>query len=280
MDFPAFNRAASPRYSGEAKTALRADSPTGFATYSMKLRDYQAQAVQKVRAKLAAGVTRQLCKMATGLGKTPLFSALPDALGFTGRMLVLDHRTELTDQALDKLKKWNPGRTVGLEMGSRRCNGEQLVVAGVQTIGRKDSPRLLKFDAFQFDALVIDEAHHATAQSYRTVINHFTQNPKLLLLGVTATPNRADGKGLGEIFQEIVEDRDILFGITKGWLAELRGIRVKTGVDLSKVHNKVGDFDLAELGNTVNTYARNDLIARSWFEHAHMRKTVIFSVDV
>jgi len=246
----------------------------------MKLRDYQAQTIQKIKAKLAAGVRCQLVKMATGLGKTPLFSALPDELGFAGRMMVLDHRTELTDQALDKLKRWNSGRTVGVEMGDRTAGGAQLVVAGVQTIGRKGSPRLTQFDPADFDALVVDEAHHATAQSYRTVIDHFMQNPKLLLLGVTATPNRADGKGLGEIFQEIVDDKDILFGIRSGWLSEMRGIRVKTGVDLSGVHNKVGDFDQAELGSAVNTYARNDLIARSWQEHANGRKTVIFSVDV
>ena len=246
----------------------------------MKLRDYQVGAIQKIKAKYTAGVRLQLLKFATGLGKTPLFCSLPEQLGFTGRMMVLDHRTELTDQALNKLKAWNPTHTVAAEMGDRSCNGEQLVVAGVQTVGRKNSPRLLKFDPFKFDALVIDEAHHATAQSYRTVIDHFTQNPKLLVLGVTATPNRADGTGLGEVFQEIVDDRDILFGITHGWLAEMRGIRIKTGVDLSQVHNKVGDFDQAELGSTVNTPGRNDLIVRSWLEHAKDRQTVIFAVDV
>ena len=165
----------------------------------MRLRDYQATTAQKIKTKLAAGVTRQLVKYATGLGKTPLFSSLPNVLGFSGRMLVLDHRTELTDQALDKLKRWNPDRTVAAEMGDRRSNGEQLVVAGVQTIGRSNSPRLAQFNPADFDALVIDEAHHATAQSYRTVVDHFTKNPKLLVLGVTATPNRADGTGLGEI---------------------------------------------------------------------------------
>jgi ATP-dependent helicase IRC3 len=244
------------------------------------LRDYQVQTVQKIRAKLGAGVRLQLVKQATGLGKTVCFSSLPDYLGFTGRMMVLDHRAELSNQAVDKLKRWNPGRTVGVEMGERRSNGEQLVVAGVQTIGRSGSPRLLQFDPFKFDALIVDEAQHAVSQSYRTVIDYFLQNPKLLLVGFTATPNRADGKGLGEVFHEIVDDRDILFGINNGWLADLRGIRIKTGVSLNGVHNKVGDFDQSELGSTVNTFARNDLVVRSWLEHAKDRQTVMFAVDV
>jgi superfamily II DNA or RNA helicase len=246
----------------------------------MTLRHYQTETLQKIKTKLASGIRQQLVKQATGLGKTVCFSALPDHMGFTGRMLVLDHRSELTNQAVDKLKRWNPGRTVGVEMAKRRSNGEQLVVAGVQTIGRSGSPRLLQFDPFAFDALIVDEAQHAVSQSYRTVINHFLQNPKLLLLGFTATPNRADGKGLGEVFTEIVDDRDILFGIRGGWLADLRGIRIKTGLSLDGVHNKVGDFDQSELGSTVNTYARNDLIVRSWLEHAKNRQTVMFTVDV
>jgi hypothetical protein len=128
--------------------------------------------------------------------------------------------------------------------------------------------------------LIVDEAHHASAQSYRTVIGHFLKNETLLLVGVTATPNRADGQGLGEIFQEIVADRDILFGIRNGWLAELRGIRIRTGVHLNHVHTKAIDFDQGELGMAVNTAARNDMIARTWLEHAQERQTVVFAVDV
>jgi superfamily II DNA or RNA helicase len=148
-------------------------------------------------------------------------------------------------------------------MGSRRSRGEQIVVAGNATIGRKGSPRLAQFNPKDFDCVVVDECHHSTSQSYRTIISHFVQNPTLLVLGVTATPNRSDGTGLGELFQEVVDSKDILFGINGGWLADLRGIRIKTGVNLNKVHNTAGDFDQAELGSTVNTPARNDLIART-----------------
>ena len=248
----------------------------------VKLRAFQQDTADRIRAKLQTGINRQLIKYATGLGKTPLFSALPDQLNLRGRMLVIDHREELTNQALDKLKKWNLGRTVGVEMGDRRSAGEQIIVAGVATIGRKGSPRLTQFNAADFDIVVVDEAHHATAQSYRTIFEHFRvfEDKHRLLLGVTATPNRADGIGLGKIFQEIVDDKDILYGINNGWLADVRGIRIRTGVNLNRVHNRAGDFDLAELGSTVNTPARNQLIVRSWIEYAQGRPTVMFTVDV
>jgi ATP-dependent helicase IRC3 len=112
-------------------------------------------------------------------------------------MLVVDHREELTNQALDKLKKWNPGRTVGVEMGNRRSDGEQIVVSGVATTGRKGSPSLTQFNPADFDIIVVDEAHHATAQSYRTIFDHFMvmTDTHRLLLGVTATPNRATAPG-------------------------------------------------------------------------------------
>src|ERR1017187_5661249 len=245
-----------------------------------RLRPFQKDTVLKIKTRLAAGITRQIVHYATGLGKTPLFSSLPDELGFTKRMLVVVHREELNTQALAKLHTWNPGRSLGVEMGTRRSHGEQLVVAGNVTIGRKGSPRLAQFKPDDFDCVVIDEVHHATSPSYRTVIGHFTQNPKLLVLGVTATPNRADGTGLGEVFQEIVDSKDILFGIDNGWLADLCGIRIGTGVNLNKVHNKVGDFDLRELGSVVNSPARNALIVQSWRQWAKDRQTVIFTVNI
>lgn len=248
----------------------------------MKLRDFQQDAANKIKARWQAGVNRLLVKMATGLGKTPLFSDLPNQLDLHGRLLVIDHREELTNQALDKLQKWNPGRTVGVEMGERRSNGEQIVVAGVATIGRKGSPRLTQFNPDDFDIIVVDEAHHATAQSYRTIFKHFRvfEDKERLLLGVTATPNRADGTGLGEIFQEIVDDKDILFGINAGWLADVRGVRIKTGTSLNAVHNVAGDFNQGELGSTVNTPARNALVVKAWKEHGAARQTVMFTVDV
>ncbi|MGI8962116.1 MAG: DEAD/DEAH box helicase [Bryobacteraceae bacterium] len=249
---------------------------------TIKLRPYQEQALKCVRAKLRAGCNRQIVKWPTGLGKTVLFSTLPDALHIRGRMLVIVHREELASQAADKLRRWNPSRSIGLEMANSRCNGEQLVVASVQSIGRKGSSRLQQFKPCDFEAIIIDEAHHATATTCRNIVEHFqvVANKHRLLLGVTATPNRADGTGLGEVFEEIVHEVSMLQAITDGWLVDIKGIRVRTGETLNGVHNLGGDFNLSELGSNVNTPQRNDLVARAWLNQAEGRQTVIFAVDV
>jgi superfamily II DNA or RNA helicase len=243
-------------------------------------RPYQAEDLSKIEDRYKAGVFNLLVKQATGLGKTPLFSMLKKRLNLAGRKMVLAHTDELVKQAADKLRQWNPDLTVGIEKAEQRSSGEDIVVASVQTIGRAGSPRLLQFNPMEFDALVVDEAHHATAPSYRTIINHFRQNPKLLHVGLTATPNRADGKGLGEIYDEIVADRDIVFGIREGWLCDMRGIRIKTRTDISQVRSQAGDFQVGELSRTLNIPARNRLIVESWKEHAEGRSTVLFTVDI
>ncbi len=247
-----------------------------------QLRPYQLEALERCKEKLESGVNRQVIKLPTGLGKTPFLASLPDALNFKRRMMVLVHREELATQAADKLRTWNPTRTVGIEMGSSSAGNAQLVVASVPTIGRKGSPRLTQFNLADFDAIVVDECHRSTADSYRTVFNHFNvfEDRKRLLLGVTATPNRADGRGLGEIYEEIVYERDLIWGIREGWLSDLKGIKISTHTRLDDVHTKAGDFDLGELSLCVNTYAMNDLTIRSWLEHGKDRQTIVFAVDV
>jgi superfamily II DNA or RNA helicase len=247
---------------------------------SLQARPYQSHDLGVIASKYNAGITRQIVKYATGLGKTPLFAMLREKLGFQRRVIVLAHRDELVQQAVDKLKSWNPGVRVGVEKAQSRSNGETFLVASVQTIGRKESPRLLQLNPFDFDVLIIDECHHACAASYQVVINHFAKNPKLLLLGVTATVNRADGRGLNKNFQEIVADRDILFGINNGWLSDLKGIRIRTATRLDDLKTRAGDFQQGPLQHRLNNPRRNDLLVRSWKEHALGRQTVMFTAGI
>lgn len=553
----------------------------------MGLRNYQANCLEKIKQGLKQGVTRQLVAWATGTGKTALFANLPDALDLKGRMLVLVHREELATQAEQKIRHWNPGKTVGVEMGDRySSNLDQIVVASVQTIGRKDSKRIAKFKPEDFDAVVIDECfpagtlvdgkpieslqigdlvtafdettgkfskkrvtrlfkkkasalvrvtaggkevictpnhpfftkrgwvnaerltskdeiyyygngfshtdmhllqgdsaipyqrpassgeerresgllnevsqqvklhddvrdeqenfgavkqtndsyqsyaqagytgeglgyfkgnelhilgtrgkrnrvnragtsfigsfgmayqcgganenaqgqrlpdllqtghrqqrsygrsgsrrqfppyfewtstgqeergvlgwvgvdsveilqpgsdrqfnglcsksevfnfevedyhtyiangflvhncHHCLADSYLSILNYFKvfdPRSKTLLLGVTATPSRSDGQGLNKVFQTITDDLSILWGIQSGWLVDLKGIRVKSGVLLDGVHSRAGDFAQDELELAVNVSARNDLIVRSWLSKGQDRPTIAFTVDI
>jgi superfamily II DNA or RNA helicase len=550
------------------------------------LRDFQAEAIDKIRRKLWNQVNRQIVRHATGLGKSPVMAALPDQLGFKNRMMVVTNRRGLVNQLAGTMREWNPGRTVGIEMGDQRSDGAQIVVASIQTIGDEGSKRLLQFVPEEFDGLCIDECfpagtlvdgkpiehytvgdsvcaykagrvaqktiqtifksrvrtlvrvtanskstvctpghpfltrrgwvaaadllvddevlrydvdvhsvrggnccsyrvpegdlascwegvlregllrevlrkaqfrkdeqnepqvrfseddseqpnaqtrnpgkgktylakdglgtscagrqrhwlhtgrvevggsapsaggefalvsqcrgenqdakgerlpdllqvghcespsedrcrsgwklplligaesarcqergvlafyrvdsvevlqpgsdgtfgglcsdgyvynlevdeyhtyvangfvvhncHHTAGKTYLNVLKHFKvfTDTHRLCLGVSAHINRADGKGLGEIFQEIVDDRPIIWGIRNGWLADLRCIRVKTTTSLDNIHTLAGDFNQAELSKEVDTPQRNELIARAWLEHGQDRQTLGYAVDI
>lgn len=249
----------------------------------MQLRPYQINALEAVQGKLWAGVNRQLVKWPTGTGKTVLFANLPSFLKLQNRMLVLVHREELAQQAADKLRKWNPSLSVGIEMADSRCStNDQLVVGSVQTLGKESNPRLAQLKPEEFGAIVVDECHHSTGSTYKNILNHFNvyEDTHRLCLGLTATPNRADGKGLGDIYQEIVYDMSLLDGIKQGWLADLRGIRVTTNNSLDNVGTLGGDLNLGQLTNAINTEARNDLIVRAWLEYGMDRQTVAFTTDI
>jgi superfamily II DNA or RNA helicase len=248
------------------------------------LRPYQARAHAKIKDRFNAGINRQLVKHPTGMGKTPLFAELPNAFAYSAKdiLLVLVHREELAQQAADKLRAWNPGRSVGIEMADRRWDGEQLVVASVPTIGRKGSKRLDRFPKHRVRGIVTDEAHHATADSYLNIYDYFDvwDRKDILCLGVTATPNRADGTGLNKVFQEIVDDISILDGIKDGWLSNLRGRRLATTTSLAGVHKRAGDFADNELAELVNTGRRNEEVIRFWLDYGENRKSIGFAVDV
>jgi superfamily II DNA or RNA helicase len=232
------------------------------------LRPYQREALEASKRRLDAGVTRQLIALPTGTGKTIVFANLLRNHSIEKRMLVLVHRMELAEQAWSKLKQCNPGVRVGVEMGWREsCRADRIVIAGIQTIGRDGTGRILNFPRAEFGAIVCDEAHHAIAGTYMRVFDHFRvfdPGNRTLLLGVTATPVRGDGRGLSSVFEEIVFNMPILEAIRSGWLCDLRAFRVRTQVDLDQVRAPLnGDFAEAELDTAVNTRLRNELVVKT-----------------
>jgi superfamily II DNA or RNA helicase len=203
-------------------------------------------------------------------------------------MLVLVHREELADQAIKQFRLWNQDAPleVGIEMGEQECSGwEKIVIAGVNTLGRANSRRLLKFSPSAFDVIVCDEAHHSAAPSYLKVFDHFglrDSGNKKLLLGVTATPFRADDKQLVPgVYQDIIYMMQPLEAIEEGWLCDLRSFRVeKTGTDLDLVVTRADDFAEDQLENAVDNRIRNGLIAKEWKRLAGNRRTIVFAVTV
>jgi ATP-dependent helicase IRC3 len=255
----------------------------------MILRPYQAEALHISKERYDTGVGRQLVQLPTGTGKTVLFSKLKEHHKFDQRMLVLVHRDELAQQAKSSIERWNPTLKVGIEMGEYTSGtNDDIVVGGVQTLGTSNATRLSKFDPRDFDALVCDEAHHSIASTYSNVFDHFGlldsgRNPRdfrRLLLGVTATPNRGDGQGLGQRYDEIIYRMSILDAIRDGWLVDIRGFKVNSATDLSGVHVRAGDFAIGELEEAVNTDARNHLIVQNWLKFGEQRQTVAFCVDI
>lgn len=227
------------------------------------LRPYQAQALTAIQAKHAQGFTRQLVALPTGAGKTVLFSSLAHVRG--PKALVIAHRSELITQAVEKLEYFYPGE-VGILQADRRDLDAPVLVASIQTAKNHFPALALRSDR----TLIIDEAHHAAAGTYRALAYHLGfmgQDPDRLLLGVTATPRRGDKVALSIMFETIAFRSSILDLISDGYLADLRGIQIKTQTDLSHVREVAGDFNAVDLAQAINTPARNRIIAQSLREY-------------
>ncbi len=250
----------------------------------IELRDYQRECLAAIFHRYKAGVRRQLVCLPTGTGKTIIFAQFPSFFRMKRRMLVLAHRAELLHQARDKLLAANPSLKVEIEQAERSASERSdVVVASVPTIGRRGSRRLAGHDPDQFSIVVIDEAHHATAETYRRIVEHLglmQPDTKKLLVGFTATPKRSDGIGLDAIFDEISFSRTIPEMMHAGYLAPMAGYRVETDIDLSRVKTSMGDFVVSQLSDAVNIASRNALVVKAFHELVPERRTLVFGVDV
>ncbi len=161
---------------------------------------------------------------------------------------------------------------VGFVAAERDDVGAPVVVGSVQTLAR--SGRLARLPRV-FDTVVVAEAHHASAGSYRRILEHLSSCP--LILGVTATPVRSDGKQLGEVWQEVVYQRGIEEMIRAGYLADVRGVRVGLEqVDLDRVAQSGGDFQADALGRALEQASAPRHVLAAYREHASARKALLF----
>ena len=256
-----------------------------------RLRPVQIQALEALAASYTMGRRRILIVLPTGAGKTVAFATAPRALRhYLGlrvrRMLVLAHRSELLAQAAQTCARMNPRARVG-RLGTDDPGDVDVLVASVQTLSRP--ARLAAFARDHFDAIVIDEAHHAIADSgYARIVEYFrgfaADGP--LVTGYTATPNRSDEQSLAPIFQTVAFARHLGDGMREGWLAPARYIPIRLDADLLTV-DVSGDFNRDRLAALMDQPAvtcrmvgrylavRDELIR----ERGRAPRTIVFAVN-
>jgi superfamily II DNA or RNA helicase len=245
------------------------------STTGPTLRPYQHAAIEAAIADFTAGRRRTLIVLPTGTGKTVVFAELVRRAAARGRRsLVVAHRSELLDQAAAKLAA--AGVTSAIEQGQRRAPVDApCVIASVQTMR---GARLERWPADAFDAIVVDEAHHAVSESYGGILSRFA---RARVVGVTATPDRLDGIGLGEVFESCSYRYELRDAIRDGWLAPITARRVTVdGLDLAAVHVRAGDFDRTELAAAMTNEQVLHGVAAPLLEQAGARRAIVFAVDV
>jgi len=245
------------------------------------LRPYQRDAVDAVVAARRRGVRRQVICLPTGAGKTVIFAQL--ARIARRQVLVLAHRTELIEQARDKVARaLGDAEAVAIEQADRRADsGAKVVVCSIRSLHDERLARILR--GRRLGLVVYDECHHAVAQDNRRVLEAlgaFDPDWEGTLLGFTATPARADGVGLERVFEEIVYSRGLPELIADRYLVGVRGYRIATAADLTGLRPGGLDFVLEELAEAVDIEDRNALVARSIQELARDRRTIVFCVTV
>lgn len=246
------------------------------------LRDYQENAVQAVMEGWEQH-NSVLISVPTGGGKTIIASELMGRRLEHGRILFVAHREELLTQTVDKAAMvLGDDLSIGIVQASRDDFAAQIVVASVQTLSRdRRLERVLA--AGDFATVICDEAHHATASTYVKIFERLNAGkpggPKLL--GVTATPDRADKVGLMLVFEKIVFELGIFDLIDQGHLVDITAKEIEVdGLDLSGVRTSRGDYVASDLSRVLLENHTPEIVAKALTELAPGRKSIVFVPSV
>lgn len=255
---------------------------TPAAPAQFTLRPYQREAVDAIEAALR-DARSTLVVMPTGTGKTVTFASAINRLS-KRRVLVLAHREELLRQNAATISAVT-GRACEIDKAGEYASrdGNNIVVASVQTqIARWcEEQRMHRHDPEDFDLVIIDEAHHAPADSYRRVVDHFQSNPHVRLIGVTATPDRLDEAALGQVFESVAFDYELSDAVRDGWLVvPHQRIVTVTDLDLSAVRTTAGDLNQGDLEAVLEAEKVLYGIAVPTLEMAGDKKTLVFAASV
>lgn len=238
---------------------------------SLELKEHQKQALDALRMMRENHETIALLYHATGTGKT--VSAVSDAISVGKRTLFIAHTHELVEQAYETFKRlWN-GIYVGKYVDSIKQPDAYVVCGSVQSVALN----LEQFKENDFGYIIIDEAHHASADTYQKVLAYFKPE---FTLGLTATPERADDKNILDIFKNTAHKLDIQTAVEIGELVPVRCIRIHTNIDLTKVRFNSVQYNIRDLESKIFVPERNQLIVDTFMEYVSTKRTVIFCASV
>lgn len=238
----------------------------------LDLKKHQIEALKSLQAMRDNCETIALLYHATGTGKT--VTAVMDAKNCGGRTLFLAHTQELVNQATGTFRKLWPSVTVGRYVENMKQPNAHVVCGSVQSVA-------LNLDEFRddaFDYLIVDEAHHASADTYQKILSYFKP---AFTLGLTATPERTDdGKAILEIFKNTAHKLDIQTAVEIGELVPIRCIRIHTNIDLTKVRFNSVQYNIRDLESKIYVPERNRLIVDTWLQYVRDKRTVVFCASV
>jgi superfamily II DNA or RNA helicase len=247
---------------------------------SFKLRDYQHEAITDLAARFGRGDTRVPLVLATGLGKTQIFTTYADqwlAENPGRRVLIIAHTDELISQARKRALQVAPRRRVGIVKANQNEVLAEIVVSSRQTLASAKRREQIK----RVGLIIIDEAHHAVrTNTYGKILEHFGayDDPSpVVVAGFTATLARSDKAKLSSVWQDCTFTRDILFGIRNGYLLDVRGERITVpDMDMSRVRIKAGDFSDTDLAEELERTFAPEVIARDYARLADGRRGIAF----
>lgn len=237
----------------------------------LELREYQQEALDSLETMRAKKETIALLYHATGTGKT--VTAVMDAKRCGGRVLFVAHTMELVNQAYNTFKNLWDTVSVGKFADSVKDTDSRVICGSIQSVALN----LELFSDDDFDYIIIDEAHHASADTYQKVLGYFKPQ---FTLGLTATPERADDTNILEIFKNTAHKLDIQTAVEIGALVPVRCIRIHTNIDMTKVRFNSVQYNIRDLDDKIFVPERNKLIVETWLSYVKNKRTVVFCASV
>lgn len=239
---------------------------------NLELKEHQVEALKSLENMRTNHESIALLYHATGTGKT--VTAVMDAKHCGGRVLFLAHTQELVNQAANTFLELWPEVSVGKFMEGVKDTETHVVCGSIQSVA-------LHLDMFkdnEFSYLIIDEAHHAAADTYQKVLAYFRPD---FTLGLTATPERTDdNKAIIDIFKNTAHKLDIQTAVEIGALVPVRCIRIHTNIDLTKVRFNSVQYNFRDLESKIYVPERNRLIVDTWLQYVRDKRTVVFCASV